>query len=365
MVLQDMPSGGGDRVKRYGFYRKELKEMVDHLQNVPSVVMWIPYNEGWGEPGAKYTIDTLAWVKRYDPTRLVNGPSGWTDYEGGEKSPIRDIPEYATHSIDMHNYPGPGMHPVNSHRASFLGEYGGIGLKVAGHQWKPDGGTWGYVSDADAEKSFARYSDIMARLAFLARNGLAGSVYTQTTDVEIEINGLTTYDRKVEKYDRRKLRALHEAVTRAAELSSVSKLESRTLFPAEADGWSYTTDGKEWKTGKAGFGSERIKSDCAQARVATDWSTPELQVRRTFEWDGQAFALAWVEMFHDEDVELFVNGVKVLSLGGYNSNYQAFPLDAEAFRKALRKGTNEFSARVRQTIGGQYFDAALKIEKRK
>ena len=362
MVLQDMPSGGGDRVKRYGFYRKELKEMVDHLQNVPSVVMWVPYNEGWGQPGAKYTIDTLAWVKRYDPTRLVNGPSGWTDYEGIGKALIRDIPEYATHSADMHNYPGPGMHPVSPNRASFLGEFGGIGFKVAGHLWKPDGNSWGYVSDADAGKSFARYSDIMTRLAFLARYGLAGSVYTQTTDVEIEVNGLATYDRKVEKYDRAKLRALHEAVSRSAETAAESMRRETTVFPAEADGWSYTTDGKEWKTGKAGFGNSVIQNDCPRARVATPWETPSLEVRRTFDWDGGKVGLAWVEMFYDEDTELFVNGVKVLSVTGYNTGYNPIPLDQAAFARALKKGRNEFSARVRQTTGGQYFDAALKVE---
>ena len=364
MILQDMPSGGGDRVKRYGAYRKELKEVIDHLYNVPSIVMWVPYNEGWGQPGVKYTIDTLAWVKRYDPSRLVDGPSGWNDYEGGQRGGsgrIANPPDYASHSVDMHSYPGPGMHPVNPNRASFLGEFGGVGYKAAGHQWKPDGRNWGYVSYDDLDKVFERYASIMRQLAFLARRGLAGAVYTQTTDVEIEINGLLTYDRKLVKYEPAKLKALHEAVYRAADKGTLPAGGAKELFPARADGWSYSFDSRTWRTGRAGFGDETIKGHSA-ASVATPWTTRELWVKRTFNWDGGDIQGAWLEMFHDEDTEVYVNGVRILAVKGYNTSYAPFELDVAALLKALKKGENEFSAHVRQTEGGQYFDAAFKVE---
>ena len=386
MVLQDMPSGVGDRVNRYGFYRKELKEMIDHLANVPSVVMWVPYNESWSQPHAKYTIDTLAWVKRYDPSRLVNGPSGWNDFEGGLwhtgwykqhwESPIKDIPEFATHSVDLHLYPGPGMHKLNPDRASFLGEFGGIGLKIAGHQWKPDGKNWGYVSDEDVGKSFARYSDIMARLACLARRGLAGSVYTQTTDVEIEINGLTTYDRKVVKYDVAKLRALHEAVYRAAAEGAKTAHSTVELFPRRdqsptawaysfeepAEGWTSSDfNDAAWKRSAAGFANDETAKN-ETIMVSTKWTTSDLWVRREFEYDGRDVLDAWLDMFHDEDTEVYLNGELVLSVKGFNNMYMPFDLDREKVKKALRKGRNVLSAHVRQTIGGQYLDMGLFID---
>lgn len=207
--------------------------MIDHLRNVPSIVMWVPYNESWGMPGAKYVIDTLAWVKRYDPSRLVDGPSGWNDYEGGAwydknrvvrwESPLKGNPPFASDAVDLHEYPGPGMHKGNRGRANFLGEFGGIGFKIPGHVWDENGRNWGYVSGVDAASTLARYEGMMQTLSSLARSGLAGSVYTQTTDVEDEINGIATYDRRKVKFDLAKLRTLHEMVYRAAAEGAASE----------------------------------------------------------------------------------------------------------------------------------------------
>ena len=240
-VLQDMPSTDMVQVptkdpearfkilRRYGFYRQELKQMIDHLYNVPSIVMWVPYNEGWGQPGEKLTRDTQLWVKRYDPTRLVNGPSGWYDYEGGESidaprkwtrfltSRPADGSDACADTVDKHCYPGPDMIPVQPDRISFLGEYGGIGFKVPGHLWNEKEGGWGYVSDTNATALATRYAALADKLRPLARKGLSGAIYTQTTDVEGEINGLMTYDRKVLKFDPAMLRRAHDGVLSAAE----------------------------------------------------------------------------------------------------------------------------------------------------
>jgi beta-galactosidase/beta-glucuronidase len=196
MVWQDMVSGWRDGEDRYALYRRELKGMVDLLQSVPSIVMWVPYNEGWGQPGKAKTNMTQTWVRRYDPTRLVNGPSGWTDHGVGD-------------ALDLHRYPGPDMLPVMPDRLSVLGEFGGIGLAIEDHTWAK-GRSWGYVSDKTTEESFARYTALLEKLAKLASYGLAASVYTQTSDVEIEINGLVTYDRKHVKYPPAELKKLHQ-----------------------------------------------------------------------------------------------------------------------------------------------------------
>lgn len=232
LVFQDMPSGHGDINARYGGFRKEWKGVIDQLYNVPSIVMWIAYNERWGQPKAAQTSWTLKWTKRYDPSRVIDGPSGWSDYEGGfwkstdgkgTLTPTSHLPEGVPESadvIDFHAYPGPKMLPVNSHRASFIGEFGGLGLRIEDHLWNVNAKNWGYdctgKKKVDPKAIEARYLKLHEQLATLAHDGLVGSVYTQTTDVEHEINGLITYDRRHFKFDCDKLKAAHEAVISAA-----------------------------------------------------------------------------------------------------------------------------------------------------
>ena len=244
MVLQDLPSGDFDlfapfkttAVPRYELQRRELKGMVDLLQSIPSIVIWGPYNEGWTQPGEFLTHSTLDWVKETDPTRLVNGPSGWVDFEGGDKGHNPEDRAWSKHrplgvceaadTIDRHDYNRDfKMTPVNERRISFLGEFGGLGQPVKGHLWKAmtDGsGNWGYgglEETATREGLMKTYATLMDRLANWAGQGLSGSVYTQTTDVEVEINGLLTYDRKVLKYDAAEMKAIHDKVYKAFESS--------------------------------------------------------------------------------------------------------------------------------------------------
>ena len=243
LVIQDLPSGNGewksplnlDAVKRYGLQRQEMKEMMDDLQPFASIVMWNPYNEGWTQPGEFLTHAMLDFTKRHDPTRLVNGPSGCWDWEGGHLLPEgwkwekRVLTQHrpdgvceAADTVDMHLYRGPAMFAVNDRRISFLGEFGGLGHPVPGHLWKEpkDGkGNWGYggVEDTKTREGLEKtYLGLMEQVGDLAAKGLGGSVYTQTTDVEIEINGLLTYDRKVLKYNPEVLRKVHADVIRRA-----------------------------------------------------------------------------------------------------------------------------------------------------
>ena len=213
MVWQDLPSAmpkGHASVKRNGgvdveftapedaIFRRELEALVRNLANVPSVVAWVPFNEGWGQHD---TNAILKWVKSLDPSRLVNAPSGWEDRGFGDMK-------------DMHQYPGPAMYPVVPDRASVLGEFGGLGLPLEGHLWW-NKRNWGYQSFEDRAKLQGRYLELMEKLETLAKEGLAAAIYTQTSDVEGEVNGLMTYDRQVVKYDAAKLAELHRRVIAA------------------------------------------------------------------------------------------------------------------------------------------------------
>jgi len=256
LVLQDMPCSSVDArgpfdwqtVKGYGFYREELKGMMDLLQKVPSIVMWVPYNEGWGQHDQNLTHTTLDFVKKHDPTRLVNGPSGWADFEGGEvynakgPGPRRTRTAHkpageceAADAVDYHYYRGPRMPPLNDRRVSFLGEFGGLGHPVEGHIWRTfdqaaslggeRSGDWGYggIEDTKTREGLEKtYLGLMEELGKLAGWGLAGSIYTQTTDVEIEINGLLTYDRKVLKFNPEVLKKAHAAVIAKAQTSALN-----------------------------------------------------------------------------------------------------------------------------------------------
>ena len=219
---------------------KDITNLVKANRNHPSIVMWNPYNEGWTQPGETLTHSMLDFTRDYDPTRLVNGPSGAWDWEGGETLPkgwgrrvgTKHKPEgecEAADTVDYHIYRGPGMLQVNPRRISFLGEFGGLGHPVKGHLWKElkdkkgnwcYGGIEGTVTREGLEKT---YLDLMDKLEDLAVKGLAGSIYTQTADVEVEVSGILTYDRKVLKFNPEVLRKRHEQIIRRAENEAANK----------------------------------------------------------------------------------------------------------------------------------------------
>ena len=206
LVWQDMPSGG-PRVKPDGTelirneneavqFEAELQAMVDEYYNHPSIVMWVIFNEGWGQ----YNTRRLAnWATHYDTTRLVNPASGWLDVGAG---PVKD----------MHKYPGPDMPGTEAARVAVLGEFGGQALAMADHLWvtdltkAPDHFNTSKTKEALQEE----YLTLIDRLKPLIDRGLAAAVYTQTTDVESEVNGLMTYDRALLKISADTLRAAHQ-----------------------------------------------------------------------------------------------------------------------------------------------------------
>ncbi|MEU6041481.1 PA14 domain-containing protein [Actinomadura sp. NPDC047616] len=202
LVWQDMPSmfGSSDAAERARF-ETELRALVDQHHNFPSIVMWVPFNEGWGQYDQARIADL---VKSWDPSRLVNNMSG-INCCGAVDGGNGDV-------MDYHIYPGPGTPGAPSAaRASVLGEYGGLGLPVIGHTWS--GGGWGYAVEPDPEALTNRYAGMSEQLRRLRTcNGLSAAIYTQTTDVETELNGLITYDRAVVKPDVDRIRAANRSV---------------------------------------------------------------------------------------------------------------------------------------------------------
>ena len=208
IVWQDMPSGGrgpGWVTDRYfdgslsarnaaseATYKKEWKEIIDYLYSVPSIGVWVPFNESWGQ---FKTPEIVEWTKSYDPSRLVNPASGGNHY------PVGDI-------LDIHNYPDPDMYFYDASRANVLGEYGGIGRKIEGHTWVPEQG-WGYVEYDTEEKVTDTYVEYANKLLNLIPRGFSAAVYTQTTDCEVELNGLMTYDREVVKLNEERIREIN------------------------------------------------------------------------------------------------------------------------------------------------------------
>ncbi len=206
MVWQDMPSGDKEagrkpkaEIKRSPesaeIYDRELKAMIDARRNHPCIVMWVPFNEGWGQ---FETARVTEWIKKYDPSRLVNCASGWNDF------PVGDV-------HDIHDYPGPKAPKPEEKRAVVLGEFGGLGLPLKGHTWEQSEKNWGYRKYKTVEELTAAYLDLIERLhPLLGTPGLSAAIYTQTTDVEVEVNGLMTYDRAVVKMPEEKVIAAHK-----------------------------------------------------------------------------------------------------------------------------------------------------------
>ena len=214
IVWQDMPSGdrgpgwntteyfkGSESVRSLESeenYKKEWTEIITALKSQPCIGVWVPFNESWGQ---FKTVEIVEMTKKLDPTRLVNPASGGNFYLTG------DI-------LDLHHYPDPKMVLYDPTRATVLGEYGGIGRKVEGHTWVKDQG-WGYVEFDTEEKVTDTYVEYANKLYNMISQGFSAAVYTQTTDVEVELNGLMTYDRKVIKLDEKRLHDINNKISHA------------------------------------------------------------------------------------------------------------------------------------------------------
>ncbi len=343
LVWQDMPQAFGptdgklplsDGAKQQ--WLREWEVEINEFFDAPSIIVWTPFNEGWGQHD---TAQIVATTKQWDPSRLVDDASGWTDKNVG------DI-------LDKHVYPGPGGVAPEANRAS------------AGHRWATD--VFGYGTLLQSKwLATKRYLNLLQTAHRLSdEHGTSAFVYTQLTDVEHEANGILTYDRAELKFD--------PAILRAANLG-----ESVTMPPNpqpdlvpnaqdEAVSWRYTTeqpahgweqpgfDDSRWQVGAAPFGH-----DIAGAR--TPWTSSDIWLRRAVALPAELPPKLLFTVYHDEDIEIYLNGTLAASAPGYAEQYVTLPVNA-AGRAALRPGYNTIAAHVHQTTGGQGVDVGIRSE---
>jgi len=365
LVWQDMPSGclprgvpnslrilpGQPDAMRdstsAALFEEELRQMVLHLGHFPSIGMWAPFNEGWGQYD---TARITQFVKELDPSRLVDAASGWTDRGVGDV-------------IDAHVYTGPGMEPPESKRASVVGEYGGLGLPVKGHLWMTDK-NWGYQSFADTTALEQEYLRVTGALRGMLGLGLSAAIYTQTTDVEGEVNGLLTYDRAVIKFSPHKLLALHDRLKKESGLAKVLAPDSSFhpqswlyTFEEPPAGWERPgADTTRWKQGEGGFGTD----DGGRFRSGTPWETPQVWMRREFTSPVSETPL-FLTVFHNvTDCEVFLNGARIYQAHHPRAAKRHYThVDVSEFASWLKKGPNVIAVRAKKEKGPRSIDVGL------
>jgi hypothetical protein len=356
LVWQDMPSGDKsinpdqpDIVRSPESahqYEVELKAMLDGLQAHPSIIVWVVFNEGWGQFDTQRIAE---WTKAYDPTRIVDAVSGWADRAG-----VGDL-------HDLHAYPRPAAPPLEPRRAGVLGEFGGLSLGVDGHTWQKE--FWGYAGTASGAELTRKYERLLREgWDMKDAKGLNALVYTQITDVETEANGLLTYDRAIIKVDLDRAAAVNRG--------DVSKIPvSRTIVATSQETpqpWRYSTekpsanwyattfDDATWKEGPGVFGTATTPG----ANVRTTWDTPDVYLRRSFDLPEVNPANLLLSVIHDEDAEIYLNGILAATVKGYTGSYDETPISPEA-AATFKPGKNTIAIHCHQTQGGQSIDAGL------
>jgi len=353
LIWQDMPSPnsytGNPQPLDVPEFKSEMEQMIKTHWNSPSIIMWVVFNEGQAQHDTPLLV---ADVKSLDPSRLVNQASG-NNWEG------------VGHVLDVHSYPQPGC-PSGSTQILACGEYGGIGLKVAGHMWAT-GETYISVNNTtDLMNLYNKYSDML--IQFKTNNGLSAAVYTELTDVETELNGLLTYDRAFIKGSLSRYFDINQGVIHN-NIFMTDVLPTSLVTPRN---WKYTTtqpttdwytnsfDDTNWLTGSAGFGTAGTPG----GNISTNWDTNDIWIRQKFNLgtlSSTDLDSLILNVHHDEACEIYLNGVLASTLTGYTSNYGIFTINSEAKNALISNGANTISIHCNQTYGGQYIDAGLSL----
>ena len=354
MVWQDMPSANSytehtppvDTAE----YASEFERLIKTHWNSPSIIMWDVFNEGQGQQN---TAGLVKMAKELDPSRLVNQASG------GEYFGVGDL-------LDIHSYPAPSC-PSSTTQALACGEYGGIGYAIKNHTWSKG---FGYVMVQNQKEYDSLYDQFQTDLTvFKTNNGLSAAVYTQITDVETELNGLMTYDRSVVKGNLQKIRTANlRTIDKHLYLSALlptSEKEGRNWKytfekPSNGNWYSKKFDDANWKTGEAGFGTKETPG----AVVRTVWNTDNIWIRQEFslgnlsKMDRDNLVLY---LHHDDDCEVYINGVKAADAKNYTSGYSMTQIDKSAKDALIANAKNIIAIHCHQKQGGQYIDAGLSI----
>lgn len=378
IVWGEFPNWGYNyRPENYANVINEWTEILQRDRNHPAIIGWCPFNE---TPGAAGEIQRIVFreTKAIDPTRPVLETSGWAHTLGVPE--VRDDHDYNQNPESfkqrwLEYFAGQQTAPIPArYGAGAGGRDGGVPFMVSefgGIGWATEGG-WGYGNGPKSlEEFYTRYEGLVA--ALLDNPDMFGFCYTQLTDVEQERNGLYYYDRRP-KFDLKRLhaatsrRAAYEKTGPVSPLPASQKLADwKVLIGAAADGdlcqpYRHTTtapaadwmmpgfDDSAWAEARAPFGS--------LPNSRTEWRTSDIWLRRSFDWAGGDLRTAALVIFHDEDTEIYVNGQKVWSRGGFNNSYESFDV-TKALQAALQPGKNRLAVHTRQTGGGQFIDLAI------
>ncbi|MCO6047098.1 beta galactosidase jelly roll domain-containing protein [Aeoliella sp. ICT_H6.2] len=354
MVWQDMPSGdryiGGSEpdITRTDAsadnFERELRRMVHSLYNHPSVVMWVPYNEGWGQWD---TVRICQLLDEWDNTRLVNNASGWTDRGMGDVH-------------DIHRYPGPAVPEEDELRASVLGEFGGLGLSVPEHTWR-EVQNWSYVPVENEEELLERYRKLLTEVRYHIGKGLAAAVYTQIADVEIELTGILTYDREVCKLPdsvRTLTELLYKSTAEIVDVVPTSEQKPQTwryTFSNPGEDWQQPDyDDSSWRAGQGGFGGNEVHN----AQPRTGWTTSDIWIRRSVDVSSKDLSRPTLRVYHDEDAEIYIQGKQVASLVAYTTEYVHVPLNEDVV-ELLKRGPVTIAVHCHQSLGDQFIDVGI------
>ncbi len=353
LVWQDMPSANSYTEHTppvdTAAYSLELTRMIQTHWNSPSIIMWDVFNEAQGQHNTKQLVQL---VKNLDPSRLVNQASGGGFFDAGDV-------------LDVHSYPAPAC-LVSTTQALACGEYGGIGYQVEGHTWSKG---FGYVMIQNQQEYDSLYNQFANDLiAFKTNNGLSAAVYTQVTDVETELNGLLTYDRAIFKGNIQKIKASNTNVIN-------KNLYLTPVLPSgkeRGQTWKYTIkepdsstwftknfEDANWKSGEAGFGTKETPG----AVVRTVWDTKNIWIRQEFSLEGISKidkSKLFLSIHHDDDCEVYINGVLAAKIPNYSSGYTIAPILTEAIKTLMPNG-NVIAIHCLQKEGGQYIDAGISL----
>ncbi len=313
-------------------FETEWQSIMNHLKFFPSIVTWVPFNEGWGQFETKRIVE---WTKQHDPSRLVDGVSGWTDRRVGDM-------------MDVHQYPGPGMEPaeLNKGRIAVLGEFGGLGLPVEDHLWNPGMRNWGYRTYHSEEELYKEYKDLIQNMYPMINRGLSAAIYTQTTDVEGEVNGLMTYDREVVKIDPERIRELNEMMYRKPGNSNVILSDSEA---AEQD-FSITSKKPDMEK----LEKIDLKKSKGPVQLKKD---DHIWAVRSFELENLTDNLQ-LRIYALGDVKVYINGEVVLDkFLRTKRHYDEINLSSHT--SALKKGKNQIVVEVKDTRSDSDFDFGL------
>ena len=359
LVWQDLPSPnlpeGHEAFARQNF-EEEAVRIIDAFENHPSIVQWVVFNEGWGQFDTEWMTQVV--IDKVSPQSLVCCASGWNDAE------IGDIK-------DSHSYPYPSC-PIDQKRACVNGEYGGITLKVPGHIWP--GGDFGYTTVETPEDFTVMFNDLADKIKDHYYYGLNAAVYTQLSDVEIEKNGIYTYDRRILKpYS--PTGELKDKILECINMPQSDVKIQPVVSTAKEHKykWKFITednaprhwfakgfDDSLWPKGTAAFGKSSLWN--TQGLISIPWTTPQIYMRRWFylgDVTQEMIDCMRFMIYHDDDIFIYINGVWAATKKGSVSNYIPYDISDEARQTLKPNSWNLIAVKCIQTGYDQIVDVGI------